>query len=138
MGGCQYRFNASEQYARQTPGAGVETHCGGRTYPLHDEPEMMPVTVRDGDTTWTDYRHTGEYLPRAQDDPYCPAHGGTPAPPPRVLTAVELGTRAEQLELQRREFVAELERAGHDVPAALMVTPALNAGKKGAPDAPVK
>jgi hypothetical protein len=123
MGGCQYRFNASEQYQRQTPGAGVETHCGGRTYPLHDEPEMVPVTVRDGDTVWTEYQHTGAYLPREREDPYCPEHGGTPAPPPRVLTELELAAKAQQLELQRSEFVAELERAGHEVPPQLEPAP---------------
>lgn len=131
MGACVYRYNPSEIYRMRVPGAGVETHCGGRTYPMVDEPEMVPVTVRDPDgATRTEYQHTGEYLPRAEHDPYCPAHGGVPEPPRRVLTPVELAGQAESLELARRNLVAELERAGYPVPAALR--PALEQSKEGA------
>ena len=124
MGSCQYRYNASEIYQKQTPGAGTETHCGGRTWPALDEPEMVPVTVRDGEDVRTEYHHTGQWLPRAADDPHCPAHGGTPEPPPRVLTWVELAGQGEQLESARRAYVAELERAGVAIPQALQVSPA--------------
>lgn len=132
MGACQYRFNASEIYARQFPGAGVETHCGARTFPAQDEPEMLPVTVRDDDGTRTEYRHTGNYLPRGTDDPHCPEHGGFPAPPPRVLTAVELAAQGEQLEIERRKYVEELQRAGVEIPGALHPVPAIPATVEGA------
>ena len=120
MGGCQYRFNPTEQYQRTKPGMGLETHCGGRTYPAFDQPEIVPVTVRDpnGDVR-TEWVHTGEFLSRDHDDPYCPAHGGTPAPPPRVLTMAELQAKAAELETGRAELIGELERAGVDVPSAL-------------------
>jgi hypothetical protein len=126
MGSCQYRFSATEIYQRTKPGMGVETHCGGLTFPALDEPEMVPVTVKDPDGgVRTEYRHTGEFLPRGKDDPHCPAHGGTPEPPPRVLTWHELKAGAEELEGQRRAYVAELERAGVPIPGALTAAAAL-------------
>jgi hypothetical protein len=127
MGGCQYRFNPSELYQRTGPGMAPESHCGGRTYALADEPEMFPVTVVDEDgSARTEYRPTGSFLPRAHDDPYCPAHGGTPPPPPRVLTWAELQVQAQELEVQRRSLVDELARAGHEIPQVLQ--PALTEG----------
>ena len=128
MGHCRYAFNASEIYARTAPGAGVETHCGAATYPAVDEPEMVPVTVRDDDGIRTEYVHTGEYLPRPHDDPYCPAHGGMAAPPPRVLTMAELTAAGEQLEAARRAYVGQLERAGVEIPGALQPGQAITEG----------
>ena len=120
MGSCQYRFNLTEIYQKTKPGMGVETHCGGRTYAAVDEPEMLPMTIRDdnGDAH-TEYVHTGSYLPREVDDPHCPAHGGTPEPPPRIKTTAELISAGQALEAARQEYLAELERAGLplDVPA---------------------
>jgi hypothetical protein len=132
VGHCRYAYNTSEIYARTPPGAGVETHCGAATWPAVDEPEMVPVTVTDDDGTRTEYRHTGEYLPRAQPDPYCPAHGGMAAPPPRVLTLRELAAAGEQLEAQRRAYVEELERAGVEIPGALQPGQAIGTVPEGA------
>lgn len=87
MGTCQYRYNPSEQYQMQTPGAGIETCCGRATYPAVDEPELYPVTDIHGVTV---VRQTGRVLPRAQDDPYCPVHGGSPEPPPPPVSQAEL------------------------------------------------
>lgn len=84
---CRYQYNPSEQYQRGRPGQGVETICGGRTYPANDEPELMQVRLADGTV---EYRESGRYLPRAQPDPYCPAHGGSPEPPPPPVTPDEL------------------------------------------------
>lgn len=128
MGSCQYQYNPSEIYQAQHPGMGVESHCGGRTYPAVDEPEMVPMTVRDLEgNAATVYTHTGNFLPREKDDPYCPRHGGTPEPPPRVLTNMELLAQGETLELERRRFVTELERAGVAIPEALQVSAAIKA-----------
>lgn len=83
---CRYQYNPSEQYQRAKPGQGVETVCGSATYPAADEPELIPVRTGDG----TQYRPSGRYLPRDQADPYCPAHGGSPEPPPPPVSVDEL------------------------------------------------
>jgi hypothetical protein len=87
MGYCQYCYNPSEQYQLQHPGAGIETSCGRPTYPAVDEPELFPVTDINGVTVM---RETGRLLPRAQHDPYCPYHGGSPEPPPPPVSQAEL------------------------------------------------
>lgn len=94
MGQCQYRYNPSEQYARTTPGTAPETICGARTYPAIDEPELVPVVAYVGGPV--EYRATGRFLPRGFDDPYCPAHGGMPEPPPSPVTMVELDNAYQQ------------------------------------------
>jgi hypothetical protein len=100
MGTCQYRYNPSEQYQLQHPGAGIETSCGAQTYPAQDEPELFPVTDVNGVTVM---RETGRLLARAQDDPYCPAHGGMPEPPPPPVTVAELeAAHARYLALSQR------------------------------------
>lgn len=100
MGTCQYRYNPSEQYQLQHPGAGIETSCGARTYPAIDEPELFPVTDVNGVTVM---RETGRTLARAQDDPYCPRHGGMPEPPPPPVTMAELeAAHARYLALSKR------------------------------------
>jgi hypothetical protein len=86
-GQCQYRYNASETYQRTKPGMGPETMCGGRTYPAVDEPELSAVNYPDGRI---DFRPTGRFLPRGYSDPYCPAHGGSPEPPPPPVSLPEL------------------------------------------------
>lgn len=77
MGYCSYNYNASEVYQRTKPGMGVETSCGALTYPAVDEPELVPMLHPNGDL---ELRRTGRHLPREQDDPYCPAHGGVEEP----------------------------------------------------------
>lgn len=134
MGSCRYQYNPSEQYQNRVHGGGTETHCGGETFHLEDQPEMLPVTVRDNDgNVTTVYQHTGQYLPREDPDPYCPRHGGTPEPPPRVLTWQELKEGAERLEMERRQYVAQLEAAGVEVPDALKVQAAAEPAELEAP-----
>jgi hypothetical protein len=41
-----------------------------------------------------------------------------------VLTWQQIQEKADDLEIRRRAFVAELTRAGHDIPDALQVSPA--------------
>lgn len=119
MGACQYRFNPSEAYQRTGPGQGVETHCGGRTWPAVDEPELLPVTVRDGPDVRTEYRPTGVLLPRAQADPYCPAHGGcAPVDAPQV-TYAELEASGRRLAELNAAYVEQLHARGLPVPESL-------------------
>lgn len=101
MSTCQYRYNASEQYQRAKPGMGVETICGARTYPAVDEPEIGAYPRGDGTT---EFRATGKMVRRGFDDPYCPAHGGTPEPPPEPVTLPELENAYERYLLLRERF----------------------------------
>lgn len=100
MGQCQYRYNASEQYQRTKPGMAPETHCGARTYPAVDEPEIAAFPRGDGTVQ---FRATGRYLPRGYDDPHCPAHGGTEEPPPPPVTTDQLADAYDAyMELAKR------------------------------------
>lgn len=99
MSQCQYRYNPTEQYQRTKPGMAPETICGARTYPAVDEPEIVPVPRGDGTT---EFRATGKLNPRPYDDPYCPAHGGSPEPPPEPVSMHQLQNAYEQyLELSK-------------------------------------
>ena len=91
MGFCIYQRNPSELYRRTTPGTAPETVCGGRTFPAVDEPEIVVVKTGMGpDGAIYEYRPTGRHVPRATDDPYCPDHGGSPAPPPPAVEMADL------------------------------------------------
>ena len=109
MSSCQYRYNPSEIYKRTAPGTAPETQCGARTYPAVDEPELAPYPRPDGGV---EIRKTGRLIQRGQDDPYCPAHGGTQEPPPPPVTT-------EQLQDAYESYVALAQRYGHAVPAAV-------------------
>lgn len=77
-----------------------ETICGARTYPAVDEPEIMAYPRGDGTS---ELRETGRMIARGYEDPYCPAHGGTPEPPPLPVTMPELeNAYARYLELSQR------------------------------------
>ncbi len=90
MGTCQYQYGPSELYQRTRPGTAPETCCGARTWPLHDNPEFVRVTEAGPDGPVHRMVSTGRLLPRRHDDPYCPAHGGTPAPEQPVVPLAEL------------------------------------------------
>lgn len=103
MGICQYRYSPSEQYQRTRPGMAPESCCGAPTYHLADEPEMALVSVRYGDEVVDEWHPTGRMVPRAHPDPYCPAHGGTPEPPPPPVSMSDLElAHAQYLELAQR------------------------------------
>lgn len=105
MGHCTYQFNASEIYQRSKPGHGVETVCGGLTFPAVDDPEIVPVRVPNPGSAEAVYSYvtTGRMLPRSQADPFCPRHGGSPEPPPPPVTMAELqAAQASYLELAAR------------------------------------
>lgn len=87
MNQCQYRFNLTELYQRTKPGMAPETICGAPTYPAIDEPERIPLSRSDGVMEMIE---TGRFIARGYSDPYCPAHGGTPEPPPSPVTLPEL------------------------------------------------
>jgi len=118
MGTCQYRFSATESYKRTLPGMAPESCCGARTYPAQDEPELAAVQIEFSPQERLDaglapgqqaYRQmfTGRYVNRAQDDPHCPAHGGSAPPPPEAPSW-------EQIEAarQRYEDLAALAHPG--------------------------
>lgn len=117
MGHCQYQFNPSELYQRTAPGQAPEVTCGALTWPAVDEPEVATIRVGMGSQgAIYEYRPTGNHVARVHDDPYCPAHGGSPEPPPPPVSAGEL----EQMRQSYLELVAqyqaqqalELEAAG--------------------------
>ena len=91
-GHCSYVFNPSEIYQKTKPGMGVETTCGALTWPAADEPEVAARAVRQRGIAEVTYQYikTGRMLPREHADPYCPAHGGSPEPPPPPVTMDEL------------------------------------------------
>jgi len=101
MGSCRYRYNPSELYARTPNGAAPETHCGARTFPLYDEPEIVYRMVeQEGGGPVHQPVATGVFLPRSHDDPYCPAHGGTPEPDPATMRVfLERSAAQKQQEL---------------------------------------
>lgn len=124
-GACQYRYNASEQYQMRGPGGGNESHCCAVTYPISDEPEVVPVTVRpDQGEPYVQFVRTGQLLPRDQADPFCPRHGGTPKPAaPVVLQAevIQASERATALQRAYDDQLArnrDLEAVGRDQPHA--------------------
>lgn len=125
MGNCTYVWNPSEIYQRTKPGQGIETVCGARTWPLVDEPEIVPVRVPNpagGAEAVYAYHNTGKSLPRANDDPYCPAHGGATEPPPPPVTIEQLQTAHEAyLQLVDR---FERDKAAAERPALVGVAPA--------------
>ena len=115
-GHCRYLFNASELYRRTKPGQGVETMCGALTFPAVDDPEIVPVRVNTPGVAEATYSYlpTGKMLPRSHDDPYCPAHGGSPEPPPPPVSMADLQAAHEAyLQLAAR---FQHDNAG-DVPA---------------------
>jgi hypothetical protein len=90
-GRCRYLYNASEQYQMQTPGSGVESNCGATTYPIVDEPEIVPVTIRPPEgNPYVTFQKTGHLLPREKPDPYCPVHGGTQPVEQTTITFAEV------------------------------------------------
>lgn len=103
MGQCAYTYNASENYQRTKPGMAPETICGARTYPAVDEPELQALTYPDGRI---EFRKTGRLLARGYDDPYCPAHGGTPEPPPPPVTETEVQDAYEKYMVLMQRFGA--------------------------------
>lgn len=113
MGYCQYRYNPSEQYQRTAPGCAPESHCGARTYPMQDEPEIVPVTEYVDGQPVGRMAFSGRYVNREHDDPHCPAHGGSPAPPAPVITLAQvLEARSRLLELcQQFDQAGELRQA---------------------------
>lgn len=91
MGFCSYQFNASELYRRTKPGQAPEVTCGARTFPAVDEPEVAVVRTGMGsDGAIYEYRPTGRHIARPTDDPHCPAHGGSPEPPPPPVSLDQL------------------------------------------------
>jgi hypothetical protein len=115
VGHCRYLFNPSELYQRTKPGQGVETMCGALTFPAVDDPEIVPVRVRTpgvAEHTWS-YLPTGKMQPRSYDDPYCPAHGGSPEPPPPPVTMADLQAAHEAY----LELAARFEHGQAELPA---------------------
>lgn len=114
MGHCSYIFNPSEIYRRTKPGQGVETMCGALTFPAVDDPEIVPVRVPTPGVAAASYSYlpTGNMLPRSQDDPYCPQHGGSPEPPPPPVTMA-------QLQAAHEAYLQLAERFQHDTGAGL-------------------
>jgi hypothetical protein len=115
VGQCTYVFNPSEIYQRTKPGQGVETVCGARTFPAVDDPEIVPVRVQTpglAEVQWS-YLPTGKMTARSQDDPYCPAHGGSAEPPPPPVTLADL-QMAHDAYLQ---LAARFDHGGSDQPA---------------------
>jgi hypothetical protein len=95
MGSCEYRYNVSENYQRTKSGMAPETHCGGRTYPAQDEPELRYIQdlVDNGEGGFVPVDRmvpTGRLVNRDRDDPYCPLHGGCPEPPAVQVTLTEI------------------------------------------------
>jgi hypothetical protein len=113
MGACQYRYNPSEQYQMQVPGGGTESHCGGRTYPIFDEPEFAPVWRQDPGAAAPHqvFVPTGRHLARAADDPYCPRHGGTEPPPEPQVSYAEVLAAQQHFQELHRKFAATLPAA---------------------------
>jgi hypothetical protein len=103
-GTCRYAFNPSEIYQRAKPGQGVEITCGAQTWPANDEPEV--AAIRRPDDTF-EYRPTGRVLARAQPDPYCPRHGGSPEPPPPPVDATDVQYAYAQLASVVQRFQAQ-------------------------------
>ena len=115
MGFCHYQYNPSELYRRTKPGTAPETTCGGRTFPAMDEPEVVVVRTGMGpDGAVYEYRPTGRSMARAQDDPFCPGHGGSPPPPPPAVTVAEL----EQAYTAYQELMSRYTAQPGAVPAA--------------------
>ncbi len=79
MGECLYRYNDSEKYQR---GMLNETHCGARTWTAFEDQDETYIHPDDG------LLHVRTIkVPKGSDDPYCPAHGGTVAPPQAIRDA---------------------------------------------------
>jgi hypothetical protein len=119
VGHCTYQFNPSEIYQRTRPGQGVETVCGGTTFPAVDDPEIVPVRMPNPGSAEAIYSYhaTGRMNPRPQDDPYCPVHGGSPEPPPPPVTMEQLqAAHAAYLELAARFDSGTADRAVTGVP----------------------
>lgn len=110
MGQCQYRYNPTELYQRTKPGMAPETICGAQTFPAVDEPEIQAYTEFAGGPLV--YKPTGRMLARGYHDPYCPAHGGTPEPPPPPVTIPELESAYNQ-------YLSLAERFTGAVPAEI-------------------
>lgn len=126
MGYCTYQYNPSELYKRTAPGTAPEVTCGARTFPAVDDPEVVPVRSHMGSQGAVyEYRHTGNFVARSHDDPYCPAHGGSPEPPPPVVTLDELEARRQAfLELVGRyqaQHLSALPQGSEDAPLAIGV-----------------
>lgn len=121
MGSCRYQFNPSELYQRTKPGQGVETTCGARTFPANDEPELVIVVTGVDPSSGEKYYdaiRTGRFRPREQDDPYCPAHGGSPEPPPPPVSMAELeAAHAVYAQLATRYAIQEGGALPNPVPA---------------------
>jgi hypothetical protein len=128
VGACTYVFNPSEIYQRTKPGQGVETTCGALTFPAVDDPEIVPVRMKTpgvAEVTWS-YLPTGKMQARSQDDPYCPAHGGSPEPPPPPVTMADLQAAHDAyLELAARFEHGQAEQpALQGVPLPALAVPA--------------
>ena len=128
MGRCIYRFTASESYQRTPPGCGVETHCGAETYPIYDQPEIVLARVLQEDgSTALEHVATGVLLPRTEDDPHCPEHGGTPKPEPGLIKMF-LQREMAQKRAELQALQSQLESAD---PAVVLVSQAaLTAGSQ--------
>lgn len=129
MGYCKYVYNPSEIYQRSKPGQGVETSCGAETYPAIDEPEIILVTTRMevdpsnpqlGSVPVSDWRWTGNYIAREQDDPYCPMHGGSPEPEQAPVSMAELEAAYNHYQALAEGFRGQVAIA--DVPEPLAIT----------------
>jgi hypothetical protein len=120
-GSCRYQFNPSELYQRTKPGQGIETSCGGLTYPAQDEPELGMVRLGDGTV---EYRRTGRMTERSHPDPYCPRHGGSAEPPPPPVSQAELEAAYQRYAAMAQRFQVE---QGSLAAAAAAAAPELQA-----------
>ena len=100
-----------------TPGSGVESHCGAVTYPIVDEPEIIPVTVRQdgGLPPYVTYQKSGHVLPRPTPDPYCPGDGGTTPPTGPVVDLAQVQAAARQAAELAEAYERKLAAGGADV-----------------------
>ena len=138
-GHCSYVFNPSEIYQKTKPGMGVETTCGALTWPAADEPEVVARAVRQpgiAEVTYQ-YLHTGRMLPREHPDPYCPAHGGSPEPPPPPVTMDELEAAHTWYAQLAARFQAESGAIPVAVPAPAQISPAMATAPAPVTPAPV-
>lgn len=130
MGRCIYRFNPSEHYQRTPPGCAPETHCGAETYPIYDEPELVYRLVQAPDGSTAQHPvESGVLLPRREDDPYCPEHGGTPKPDENTIHMFlqrEFDRRRSELEAIGRQLASgthsAVEQAVQNAITAQVVT----------------
>ncbi len=112
MGYCQYRYSATEQYQRTKPGMAPETSCGAPTHAAVDDPELVPVVEQGPDGPVHILRPSGRFTARPQDDPHCPAHGGTEPPPEPVITLDQIEAHRDAYNELVARFSAQQLPAG--------------------------